>query len=77
LRRWTSLERRWKKKNNSILKLPSTKEWHDKSDHSQRPPSRPPKRWGSGHRGRSWVHRVASNVRAKPGGKQRSWHLCW
>jgi hypothetical protein len=26
LRRWTSLERRWKKKNNSILKLPSTKE---------------------------------------------------
>jgi hypothetical protein len=37
------------KKKNSILKLP-TKEWHDKSGYSQRPPSRPPKRQGSGHR---------------------------
>jgi hypothetical protein len=38
-----------KKKKNSILKLP-TKEWHDESGHSQRPPSRPLKRQGSGHR---------------------------
>jgi hypothetical protein len=38
-----------KKKKNSILKLP-TKEWHDESGHSQRPPSWPPKRQGSGHR---------------------------
>jgi hypothetical protein len=36
------------KKTKSILKIP-TKEWHDKSEHSQRPPSRPPKRRGSGH----------------------------
>jgi hypothetical protein len=39
---------RWWRKRNSILKLP-TKEWHDESGHSQRPPSRPPKRRGSGH----------------------------
>jgi hypothetical protein len=43
------------KKNNSILKLP-TKEWHGKSDHSQRPPSRPPKRRGSGH----WAEAVCT-----------------
>jgi hypothetical protein len=42
-----------KKKKNSILKLP-TKEWHDKSGHSQRPPSRPPKRRGSGHQAEAW-----------------------
>jgi hypothetical protein len=41
----------WEKKN-SILKLP-TKEWHDKSCHSQRPPSQPPKRRGSGHRAKA------------------------
>jgi hypothetical protein len=23
------------------------------------------------------VHRLASNVRAKPKGKQKSWHRCW
>jgi hypothetical protein len=46
---WHSLQPQWliQEKKKSILKLP-TKEWHDKSDHSQRPPSWPPKRQGSG-----------------------------
>jgi hypothetical protein len=41
-----------KKKKNSILRLP-TKEWYDKSGHSQRPPFRPPKRRGSVHRAKA------------------------
>jgi hypothetical protein len=26
---------------------------------------------------RSWVHHLASTVRAKPRGKQKSWQICW
>jgi hypothetical protein len=59
------------KKKKSILKLP-TKEWHDESDHSQRPPSQPPKRQGSWHRAEAgctiWLPMSGQN----PGGNKSS-----
>jgi hypothetical protein len=63
------------KKKKSILTLP-TKEWGDKSNHSQRPPSGPPKRRGLGTKPKLGAP-FGFQCQDKTQGKQMSWHLCW